>query len=511
MPSSVTLADVDGDEDLEIIIGSKDESVHMWHHDGSKAPGWPKRTGGEVWSTAAVVNFDGDPELEILIGSDDGYLYAWNEDGTGVLQSSGRFRRPSGYVRAAPAVDDLDGDLDFEVIAANTYGQVYAWHHDGTGWLEANGLFAQASGAIYGSPVIADIDGVEGLEIAVATILGNIYVWHADGTGYLDSTGLFVSTGTIFGSLAVGDVDNNGDMEIVCPLQYGRNIKVYDHDATVHTGWPRSLDGEIYCSPALAELDGDGKLDVIAAAYRGDMEDTASVYVFSDRGDIRAGWPKSYEADFYGSPIVGDISGDGEPDIIAAAVDGNVYAWHDDGTPVNGWPRNVIYAFNGTPSLGDMDNDGDVELAACCYDAQVHVYDLGVPYDEASMLWPRLCHDLYNSGLYGGPSQAGVDPDLREDLPVRLMLSAYPNPAKASVTIRLGVPSTASADRFEVEVFDVRGRRVKQVYSGRLEPGFHDLHWDGTNQTDNRVSSGIYFMRVNSGRGSADGKVVLVR
>jgi hypothetical protein len=52
---------------------------------------------------------------------------------------------------------------------------------------------------------------------------------------------------------------------------------------------------------------------------------------------------------------------------------------------------------------------------------------------------------------------------------------------------------------------------VKQVHSGLLEPGFHEFQWDGTNQDDRRVSSGIYFLRVNSGHGSADGKVVLVR
>jgi hypothetical protein len=127
------------------------------------------------------------------------------------------------------------------------------------------------------------------------------------------------------------------------------------------------------------------------------------------------------------------------------------------------------------------------------------------------MHWPKICHDLYNSGLYGGPSRAAVTPGRGEDLPVRLVLLGYPNPANASVNIRLGVPSTASSSRLEVEVFDVRGRRVKQVYSGELDPGFHEFHWDGTNQSEHRVSSGIYFLRVDSEKGHAHSKVVLVR
>jgi hypothetical protein len=359
--------------------------------------------------------------------------------------------------------------------------------------------------------VIADIDDDDEPEIAVGTSGGYIYIWNVDGTGYLDSTGIFASPGAIYGSLAVGDLDNNGDLEIVCPVQFANRIMAYDHDGTEHTGWPALMDCDVYISPALTELDGDGLLDVIGASFRGSQDDTASVYVLTHRGNNRPGWPKGFESDFFGSPVAGDISGDGEPDIIIAGTDGNVYAWHADGSPVLGWPRHFRYAFNSAPMLGDLDNDGDVEVVVGGYDAFVHIFDVGVPYDEESMHWPRLCHDLYNSGLYGGPSQSGVNPDLGGDIPAKLVLSGYPNPAKASVNIRLGIPSSAAAGEVEVELYDVRGRLVKQVYNGRLDPGFHEFRWDGTDQAGHSVSSGIYFMKANSGSGSAGGKVVLVR
>jgi flagellar hook assembly protein FlgD len=57
----------------------------------------------------------------------------------------------------------------------------------------------------------------------------------------------------------------------------------------------------------------------------------------------------------------------------------------------------------------------------------------------------------------------------------------------------------------------VRGRSVKHVYSGKLEPGFHELRWDGRDNSGREVSSGIYFLRVISPGTDAGSKVVLVR
>jgi flagellar hook assembly protein FlgD len=92
-----------------------------------------------------------------------------------------------------------------------------------------------------------------------------------------------------------------------------------------------------------------------------------------------------------------------------------------------------------------------------------------------------------------------------------LMLSGYPNPARIDVNIRLGIPSTCAGQVLDLDVYDVLGRHVKQVYRGELQPGFYELHWDGTNTADAEVSSGIYFLQVTSRDQRVGKKVVLVR
>ncbi len=507
-PSSPVVADIDKDGYKEIIIGSKDKCVHVWHYDGTPVAGWPGCTGDEVWSTAAVANLDDDPELEIIISSYDGDVYGWNADGSGIRNPDGVFRHVGGLCKSPPAIDDLDGDLQLEIVATNSYGQVYVWHEDGTGYLQPNGFFAQGSGNMAGSPTLADIDGDDDLEIIVGSTGGDVYVWHHDGTGYLQPDGIFASYGGVYGALAVGDVDNNGDMELVMVGLYWKAVAVFDHDGTFHGGWPRNVDCGAYASPALADLDGDGRLDIIVGTHRGSTDTTASMYVFSDNGEIRPGWPISLRADFYSSPAVGDIDGDGDPDIVVGSTDGRIYAWHKDGTPVDGWPRNFMYAFYSSPTLTDIDNDGDVDIVIAGYDGKVYVFDLSAPYNESTMEWPKICHDLFNSGLYHGPSKAGVNGSARS--PQKFILQTYPLPARGCVTIKLGIPSQASS-HVDVDVYDVRGRLVRQVYKGALDPGYHNITWDGKDEAGSEAASGIYFIKANHMGKTRNRKIVLVR
>ena len=77
--AQATVADVDGDGQLEIIAGS--DALYAWRLDGRALPGFPVRGGNFFASRPAVVDLDGDGQNEILIGCDDNHLYGFDSAG----------------------------------------------------------------------------------------------------------------------------------------------------------------------------------------------------------------------------------------------------------------------------------------------------------------------------------------------------------------------------------------------------------------------------------------------
>ena len=72
-------------------------------------------------------------------------------------------------------------------------------------------------------------------------------------------------------------------------------------------------------------------------------------------------------------------------------------------------------------------------------------------------------------------------------------VAPYPNPFRSETVMRF---RTARSGPVELEVYDLAGRRVRQLRRGRLEAGEHVLGWDGNDQSGQPVAAGVYMLRV---------------
>ena len=90
-----------------------------------------------------------------------------------------------------------------------------------------------------------------------------------------------------------------------------------------------------------------------------------------------------------------------------------------------------------------------------------------------------------------------------------ILYSNYPNPFNPFTTISYNLPETSLLN---LSIFDVNGRLVKSLKNQTIyEAGFHSVGWDGTDNTGKKVSSGVYFYKINADTFSDTKKMLFIR
>jgi hypothetical protein len=114
-----------------------------------------------------------------------------------------------------------------------------------------------------------------------------------------------------------------------------------------------------------------------------------------------------------------------------------------------------------------------------------------------------------NYELYGRALRFGAS-DLAEGmLPARrLAVRCVPNPCRGSTWFELQLPTAA---RVELRIYDVTGRRVRNLVDRILPPGYQKIPWNGASEQGGFLSTGVYFYRLASGSETRVGRVVLSR
>jgi hypothetical protein len=409
------LADLNGDGDLEVIVGAADNYVHVWDAAGNPLPGWPQLTSGDVFDTPAVGDIDGDGEPEVVVGCAGDSVYAWHADGSPV---AGSWPVPvNGDIEVSPTLLNCDQDTALEVVIGCfrsekegriSAGSLYIIDSDGSilpGWP------VDFSEDVYSTASVADINCDGNIDIVIGTSFstyGFVYVFNIADASVLPGwpqqvDGYIIET-------AVGDIDNDGKPEIVLGTSWwGGSIWAFKGDGSVMPGWPVDVHNNVTNSPALVDFDGDHKFEIVVATnISAGSAWYASLIVFDYLGNFVDNWPVFFTVgDEYSAatPVAGDIDADGELEIIACtkcpldpSPQSDIYAYNYDATLVNeAWPwqgDDIV----GSPALADIDNDSQLELAVGTWSEGELCLQLGEYTAPASLPWPMYGHDIWHTG-----------------------------------------------------------------------------------------------------------------
>ena len=94
-------------------------------------------------------------------------------------------------------------------------------------------------------------------------------------------------------------------------------------------------------------------------------------------------------------------------------------------------------------------------------------------------------------------------------LPLATQLnSAYPNPFNPSTTISFDIKEKTNVN---IEIFNIKGQRVKQLVNQEVATGRHRIVWNGTDHNNRPVSSGVYFYKMQASEYSKINKIIMMK
>jgi hypothetical protein len=237
---SAALGDIDGDNQLEIVIGGFDQKIHALKNDKSEVTGWPVNLNNRAWAAPVIGNIDpADPNPEIVVCAYTGSVYLLNHDGTNV--TNWPIAIAGTNIKTSPILSDLDEDGYPDIIIGTNGSNIYAYHYNGTLF---TGFPVAVVAPMKNTPAVADISG-DGHPDIVAAVGGSstlIYGFNAQGLMQRNFPMATATLGSILGTPALGDIDNDGDMDIVVGVQSsGNNLDVIDYKIPISLNnleWP---------------------------------------------------------------------------------------------------------------------------------------------------------------------------------------------------------------------------------------------------------------------------------
>lgn len=491
-------ADIDGDGKLEIVFGCyrNDSCIYALNAENGTLL-WKYNTHSTSFEgcndvAPIIYDVDGDGKLEVIVASSCNPKTYCFDGKTGAIKWICNTRGSD----SPPTIADVDGDGKPEILHGEFGGYVICINaENGT---QAWEIAVDTQSWIQTAPTILDINNDGVLDFVVATwnaqnkLNNKVYAYNAKTQQLLWTHAL---NNVVYHGSAVADLDKDGKAEIIIGCYNDTLYCLNSHDGTVK--WTYSVGTNFYVGgPAqIADLDHDGNCEVIFSAWY-------AVVALKSNGSLL--WQyniPNYGQSFRGAAIA-DINYDVYPDVTFATDNGNVIALNgNNGTLIfsqdlRSHYGNTSFAIDHAPLVADFDMDGkkDVFIVGGHGEYPNFYKDFGRAY-------------MLSAGKGNGPDWLMFQNDIRRQSNIcqpiansiqnittnQTEIELFPNPINDQI-IRFNL-TTHSSGTLIITLTSPEGKTIEIYQSYLSKTGVHNINW----QPKNALPAGIYYCYVRIG------------